>query len=82
MDSGHLCSAMIQLHATAQSGGEFSAGLSHGGVSSAHTAVWAHGIIMIIGWLVLLPAGGVLCFIMIVCKGGEEIIDHYSAIRP
>ena len=60
MDAGHLCSAMVQLRAWAQAGGEFSAsGSGHGTAgASARVAVWAHGIIMIVGWIVLLPAGG------------------------
>ena len=47
-------SAAVQLVATAVPGGEFS--LAHAG-SSAHSAVVAHGVLMILAWLVLLPIG-------------------------
>ena len=64
MDAGHLCSAMVQLRAMAHEGGEFSVEAGHGGAgTSAHAAVWAHGIIMIIGWLALLPAGAWLAVV-------------------
>ena len=53
-----LLSAMVQLLSSAQPGSEFSGSFS--GVmdaQSAHRAVVAHGILMILAWLVFLPAG-------------------------
>ena len=53
-----LLSAMVQLLSSAQPGSEFS-GSSSGvmDAQSAHRAVVAHGILMILAWLVFLPAG-------------------------
>ena len=47
------------LMSVAQEGGEFSGGSAVHAGSSAHTAVVAHGVLMILAWLVLLPAGAV-----------------------
>lgn len=51
---------MVQLLSSAHPGSEFSAGGSASGTMdamSAHRAVVAHGILMILAWLVFLPAG-------------------------
>ncbi len=52
MDKQHLCGAMVQLQATAVEG---AAGVDN--VYYYRTAVVAHGVLMMLAWLVLLPAG-------------------------
>ncbi len=53
MDKQHLCGAMVQLQAVAVEGG----GTGVVSVYNPRTAVVAHGVLMMLAWLVLLPAG-------------------------
>ncbi|GAX83086.1 hypothetical protein CEUSTIGMA_g10512.t1 [Chlamydomonas eustigma] len=54
MDSGHLCGGYVQLLASAVAGGQY----SMAAVANPHTAIVAHGLLMMAAWLVLLPIGG------------------------
>jgi hypothetical protein len=53
MDSAHLCGGYVQLLAESVAGGQN----SMVAVSNPHSAIVAHGLLMMAAWLVLLPLG-------------------------